>query len=124
MRVLWFSINAACYSTKITTAHNGGGWVSSLEKIVSGIDDIRLGIAFEYNSPKFKDTIGNVDYYPIRSTSGKFNQIRKYFTISHEEYLIIPECLKSLMILSQTLSNVLVQNGALALWQSILTYRL
>lgn len=94
MRVLWFSINAACYSTKITTAHNGGGWVSSLEKIVSGIDDIRLGIAFEYNSPKFKDTIGNVDYYPIRSTSGKFNQIRKYFTISHEEYLIIPECLK------------------------------
>lgn len=94
MRVLWFSINASCYSTKITTAHNGGGWVSSLEKIVSKRDDIHLGIAFEYNSPKFKDTIGNVDYYPIRSTSGKFNKIRKNFTISHEESLVIPECLK------------------------------
>ena len=94
MRVLWFSINAACYSTKITTAHNGGGWVSSLEKIISKRDDIHLGIAFEYNSLKFKDTIGNVDYYPICSTSGKFNRFRKNFTISHEECLIIPECMK------------------------------
>lgn len=94
MRVLWFSINAGCYNSKISTAHNGGGWVSSLEKILSKRNDIQLGIAFKHNSARFKDTIDGVDYYPISVTCGRFEKLREKFTISSEEKLIIPECLK------------------------------
>ena len=94
MRVLWFSINAGCYNSKISTAHNGGGWVSSLEKILNKRDDIHLGIAFKYNSNKFKDTIDGVDYYPISVTCGKVYRFREIFSIAHEEKLIIPECIK------------------------------
>lgn len=94
MRVLWFSINSGCYSSKISTAHNGGGWVSSLEKIVSKREDIQLGIAFEYNSEKFKDTIDGIDYYPISVCCSRMEKLRKEFTIAHEEKLIIPECIK------------------------------
>ncbi len=94
MRVLWFSINSGCYSSKISTAHNGGGWVSSLEKIVSKRKDIQLGIAFEYNSKKFKDTIDGIDYYPISVCCNRREKLRKEFTLSHEEKLIIPECIK------------------------------
>lgn len=94
MRVLWFSINAGCYNSKISTAHNGGGWVSSLEKILNKRDGIHLGIAFKYNSNKFKDTIDGVDYYPINVTSGRLYKFLEIFSIAHEEKLIIPECIK------------------------------
>lgn len=94
MRVLWFSINASCYSSKISTAHNGGGWVSSLEKIISKREDIQLGIAFEYDSNKFKDTINGIAYYPISVCCNWKERIRKEFTLSNQEKLIIPECVK------------------------------
>lgn len=66
MRVLWFSINASCYNSALTKGgYNGGGWVSSLEKIIKKQKNIHLGIAFEFESDKFKDSIDGVDYYPI-----------------------------------------------------------
>lgn len=92
MRVLWLSINASCYSSKLSTAHNGGGWVSSLEKIVKTVPEIKLGIAFELKSDKFKDTIEGVDYYPM-NTEGKWSKLRNEFSISHQEKNIIPKCL-------------------------------
>lgn len=94
MRVLWFSINSACYSSKLTASYNGGGWISSLEKIVKKHSDIQLGIAFEYDSSKFKDTIDGVDYYPINVCCNRKEKYRKEFTIAFEEKLIIPKCLK------------------------------
>ena len=33
MRVLWFSVNPACYTEK-KNGYNGGGWISALEKII------------------------------------------------------------------------------------------
>lgn len=94
MRVLWFSINSACYSSKLNATYNGGGWISSLEKIIKKRSDIQLGIAFEYKSHKFKDRIDNVDYYPISVCCNRKEKYRKEFTIANEEKLIIPECLK------------------------------
>ena len=94
MRVLWFSINSACYQSKILTGYNGGGWIASLEKIVKEQTDIELGIAFEYNSMKFKDVIDGVTYYPLNVCSDRWNRLKKEFTISHEEKLLIPACLK------------------------------
>ena len=64
MRVLWFSVNPACYTEK-KNGYNGGGWISALEKIIQKNENIHLGVAFEYESSIFKDSIEGVDYYPI-----------------------------------------------------------
>lgn len=93
MRVLWLSINSSCYSSKLSTAHNGGGWVSSLEKIVKTVSEIELGIAFEYNSDKFKDIIDGVVYYPM-NTETPATKRRSEFSISHQEKMILPKCLE------------------------------
>lgn len=45
--------------------YNGGGWISALEKIIQKNENIHLGVAFEYESSIFKDSIEGVDYYPI-----------------------------------------------------------
>lgn len=95
MRVLWFSINASCYNSALSKGgYNGGGWVSSLEKIIKKQDNVHLGIAFEFNSSKFKDSIDGVDYYPINVLKNKKEHFIHEFTIKHEEKYIIPEALK------------------------------
>ncbi len=93
MRVLWFSVTASCYSSKQSTSHNGGGWISSLEKIVRTHKDIELGIAFEFASTTFKESIDGVTYYPINIDSPT-NKITRKFSIAHEEHLLLPKCLK------------------------------
>lgn len=91
MRVLWFSVNSSCYGNKSDV---GRGWVASLERIIRKNENIHLGIAFEYKSDKFKDTINNVDYYPISVCQNKIDTLKKEFTIEAEEKKIIPECIK------------------------------
>lgn len=93
MRVLWFSVTASCYSSKQSTSHNGGGWIASLEKIVKTHEDIELGIAFEFASTAFKETIDGVTYYPI-NTDSSINKLKRKFSIAHEEHLLLPKCLK------------------------------
>lgn len=83
MRVLWFSINASCYNSALSKGgYNGGGWVSSLEKIIKKQDNVHLGIAFEFNSSKFKDSIDGVDYYPINVLKNKKEHFIHEFTIN------------------------------------------
>lgn len=95
MRVLWFSINASCYNSALTKGgYNGGGWVSSLEKIIKKQKNIHLGIAFEFESDKFKDSIDGVDYYPINVLKNRKEHLIYEYTIKHEEKYIIPEALK------------------------------
>lgn len=93
MRVLWFSVTASCYSTKQSTSHNGGGWIASLEKIIKTHNEIELGIAFEFTSSTFKETIDGVTYYPI-NTNSIANKIKQKFSIAHEEYFLLPKCLE------------------------------
>ena len=83
MRVLWFSINTSCYNSALTKGgYNGGGWVSSLEKIIKKQKNIHLGIAFEFESDKFKDSIDGVDYYPINGLKNKKEHFIHEFTIN------------------------------------------
>ena len=83
MRVLWFSINASCYNSALSKGgYNGGGWVSSLEKIIKKQDNVHLGIAFEFNSCMFKDSIDGVDYYPINVLKNKKEHFIHEFTIN------------------------------------------
>ena len=64
MKVLWFSPTPVNYSQE-TWAHNGGGWISSLQNIVKSIGNIDLGIVFETPQKLEKKVVNKVCYYPI-----------------------------------------------------------
>ena len=64
MRILWFSITPSLFNPH-TNTHNGGGWISSLEKIIINEESIQLGVAFEFPKAEFKYNKNNVSYYPI-----------------------------------------------------------
>lgn len=63
MRVLWFSGNPSLYDSK--RKNFDGGWVSSLEEIISQEADIELGITFVHSDNIFKTEQNNVVYYPL-----------------------------------------------------------
>ena len=79
MKVLWFSPTPVNYSEE-TWAHNGGGWISSLQNIVKSIENTDLGIAFESDKYLPNKVIDSVNYYPIIgdfSFREKLNQSNK-----------------------------------------------
>lgn len=62
MRVLWFSVTPSLFSSYSNT-HNGGGWISSLERIVRSNPNINLGVAF-YSGYEYKEIEKDgVNYY-------------------------------------------------------------
>lgn len=64
MRILWFSIIPLLDPIRGVT-HNGGGWISSLEKIVRKNEEIELGIAFNLPTSAGKHQVDGVVYYCI-----------------------------------------------------------
>ena len=64
MRVLWFTNTPSLYS-KSKSLYNGGGWIESLERIISDNENIELGISFFHDDDLFKISEGNTTYYPI-----------------------------------------------------------
>lgn len=86
MRILWFTNTPSNYMRGIN-AHNGGGWISSLENEIKKRNDVDLGIAFHMNGQPRKSTHDGVCYYPIRhpfdsSIKGK---IRRLLTTSKSQ---------------------------------------
>ena len=65
MRILWFSVTPSLFNPH-TNAHNGGGWIASLEQIVRKVSDIQLGVAFEFADSQFRYDNDGVIYYPIQ----------------------------------------------------------
>ncbi|WP_270214148.1 glycosyltransferase family 4 protein [Coprobacter fastidiosus] len=65
MRILWFSVTPSLFNPH-SNAHNGGGWIASLEQIVRTVPDIQLGIAFEFSDLGFRYEKDGVAYYPIQ----------------------------------------------------------
>lgn len=62
MRVLWFSMIPSLFS-QYSNSHNGGGWISSLERIVRSNQNINLGVAF-YSGHEYKEIEKDgVNYY-------------------------------------------------------------
>lgn len=92
MRVLWFTVTSSLYENKMN-GHNGGGWISSLEKIIRDTD-ITLGVSFEHKDKILKKTIDGVSYYPINAWVTKKSRIEKIFDVNADERYIIPNCLK------------------------------
>lgn len=91
MKVLWFSPTPASYSNKIR-GHNGGGWITALQKIVQSVENIDLGIAFESAQDAPKKVFDSVAYYPIVSDFGiseKFIQAKKLKKLLDKSIAII-----------------------------------
>ena len=64
MKILWFTNTPSLYK-KNPTGYNGGGWIESLEQIISNIEGIELAISFLHNDDCFKIKQNNATYYPI-----------------------------------------------------------
>lgn len=75
MRVLWFTNTPSSYK-KNEKGYNGGGWIASLEQLISTCDDIKLGVSFFYPGESEKKVMGNTSYYPIDLYSSKMAKYR------------------------------------------------
>lgn len=65
MKVLWFTNTPSLYGQD-AHAYHGGGWIESLEQLISTRQDIQLAIAFFHQHDDQKIKTEAVTYYPIR----------------------------------------------------------
>lgn len=74
MRILWFTNTPSNASEEFGFKRFGGGWISSLETLVSKSSKYEIGVCFLYRGKDFKTIVkGNVSYYGIPIASkGKF----------------------------------------------------
>lgn len=95
MKILWFSVTQSLYGQN-TTTHNGGGWISSLERIVRNISDVQLAVAFIDRSSegKFKVVTDNVVYYPMTIVRSKKERLIDKFNIDSIDKDILNSCRK------------------------------
>ncbi len=93
MRVLWLSITASRYS-KNTSGHNGGGWVASLERVVTENTDLELGITFVSDLPdEFKVERNGVTYYPLYLNRSRLQSVKDRFTYEDIDNATISMCM-------------------------------
>jgi glycosyltransferase involved in cell wall biosynthesis len=87
MRILWFSNTPSLASQKLGGDPNLGGWISSLEKQLSKIEDIELGIAFPFwhDSPE-TFTIDRTSYFtfPYPKEKGRIRGLKERWTYKIE----------------------------------------
>jgi glycosyltransferase involved in cell wall biosynthesis len=78
MRVLWFTPTPSLYNND-THDYHGGGWVSSMERIITLRKEIELGISFYHKTDNKKVLKNNTTYYPIKIKRKRNNPIRGLF---------------------------------------------
>jgi glycosyltransferase involved in cell wall biosynthesis len=74
MRVLWFTNSSVDYQEHIT-GYNGGGWMTSLKKVLDKETDIELGISFLLEDSEFKKEMNGTTYYPVSNHSGILDKV-------------------------------------------------
>lgn len=77
MKVLWFTNTTSLYKKDIK-GYNGGGWIESLEKIISKENDIELAVSFFDSDDCFKVKKKGTTYYPIPLYKSIFKKIKYY----------------------------------------------
>ena len=92
MKVLWFSVTPARYE-KNSQEHNGGGWISALERCITMHNEVELGIAFLGSSFK-KEERNKVTYYSLFINRNFIEKIIDRCTYKYIDELIIKEALK------------------------------
>jgi glycosyltransferase involved in cell wall biosynthesis len=66
MRVLWFTNTSSLYKEFSKHLYHGGGWIESLERVISQSDEVELGISFFHQTDEAKHIQNAVTYYPIK----------------------------------------------------------
>ena len=74
MRVLWFTNSSVDYQEHIS-GYNGGGWMTSLKKVIDNGKEIDLGISFLMEDSVFKKEVKNTTYYPVSIRSSIVEKI-------------------------------------------------
>jgi glycosyltransferase involved in cell wall biosynthesis len=77
MKILWFTNTPSLYKKKIT-GYNGGGWIESLEQIISNKNDIELAVSFFHPDDCFKIKQEETTYYPIPLYNSIFKKLKHY----------------------------------------------
>ena len=93
MRVLWFAVTPSLYAEN-DVAHNGGGWIESLERLVRAVPGVELGVAFEHPDEDFRVDRNGVAYYPIPVNRRPKNRLLTRLHLPLEERNLIPWCLR------------------------------
>lgn len=75
MKILWFTNTPSLYK-KTLTKYNGGGWIESLEQIITSEKNIELAISFFHPDECFKSKQGNTTYYPIPLYNTKSKKLK------------------------------------------------
>lgn len=74
MRVLWFTNSSVDYQEHIS-GYNGGGWMTSLKKVIDKEKEIELGISFLMEDSVFKKEVDKTTYYPVSIQSNILDKI-------------------------------------------------
>lgn len=92
MKVLWLSVTPAMYDEQKL-----GGWIAALECIVQEQlkNYIELGIAFEYDTKKFKEIKNGITYYPINNRTSLVNGLKNKYSIENRWSGIKPQIIKA-----------------------------
>lgn len=77
MKILWLAPTPSLYKAenKYNSLYNGGGWISSLEKLIYKTDNIDLAVGFFMENEPFKSVQNNHTYYPISTSKNKFDKV-------------------------------------------------
>lgn len=83
MRILWLSVNAGLFVNRkqsTSDGYHGGGWVSSLQKLIISVPENKLALAYISHIQHSKEVQNNTIYYPIyESPSNGLQKIKKYY---------------------------------------------
>lgn len=94
MRILWLSMNSGLFRNinKPNAGYNGGGWISSLQKLIVSNPNNNLALAYITNEQLKKNQQDNTIYYPIfEPLKTSIQKLKKYYggykKISPRKYL-------------------------------------
>jgi glycosyltransferase involved in cell wall biosynthesis len=97
MKILWFTGTSSLYNqNKKKAGYNGGGWIESLERLITEKEDVKLGVSFFYSASsreKFKVNQGRTTYYPIALYRSLYNKIKHHLFYKDHDKIEINECL-------------------------------
>ncbi|HSC53211.1 MAG TPA: glycosyltransferase [Phnomibacter sp.] len=84
MKILWFTNTPSCYK-RSKAGYNGGGWIESLERLVSVEQSVMLAVSFFHADDCFKVVQGNVVYYPIALSKSGIKKLKNNLFYSRRD---------------------------------------
>lgn len=82
MKILWLSVNSGLYQNNgfKEKGYNGGGWISSLQRLIIESKENTLAFVYITHSLLKKEQQGNTIYYPIyEAPLTKYKKIKEYY---------------------------------------------